>query len=223
MKKATNRYTSPIISPRNMLHIRRHIVHISIFQSFNNAAICNKFSNSNFFISSVLRFFFLRTFLTDVSLRTFYYGFLLRTFLTAFPLTDFLTDLSYGFFTRVFSLRIFLMDLLLTDFSYGLSSYGFFLTQYEAQRNPSDQRIVTAAMATMAASGKEWVRVCTWSGGRLKLTWEGSPPIQNRVSGMLVGRKAVKKHPNKHRCRKVWTLTVRVGLDRSVQAGKSGP
>ena len=40
---------------------------------------------------------------------------------------------------------------------------------------------------------------------------------------MLVGRKAVKKHPNKHRCRKVWTLTVRVGLDRSVQAGKSGP
>ena len=62
MKKATNKYTSPIISPRNMLHIRRHIVHISIFQSFNNAAICNKFSNSNFFISSVLRFFFLRRF-----------------------------------------------------------------------------------------------------------------------------------------------------------------
>jgi len=48
------------------------------------------------------------------------------------------------------------MDLLLTDFSYGLSSYGFFLTQYEAQRNPSDQRIVTAAMATMAAI---WKRV----------------------------------------------------------------
>ena len=29
----------------------------------------------------------------------------------------------------------------------------------------------------------------------------------------------MKKRPGKHRCRKVWTLTVRVGLEGSIQAG----
>ena len=57
----------------------------------------------------------------------------------------------------------------------------------------------------------------------MKLARRVAANTKPRVSGMLVRRKAVKKRPGKHRCRKVWTLTVRVGLDRSVQAGKFGP
>ena len=82
-----------------------------------------------------------------------------------------------------------------------------------SESQASVQRNLTTAMTTMAEIWKTVSATLYLKWLALELNFGGSPPIQNLLNGMLVRRGAVEKRPSKHRCRKVWILTVRVGLE----------